>query len=85
MARWHDAAMPPRKKKISKFDKIALEIAEGIAKIPVEGEKEAVRLLHEIERKGKAPERREAGPAKIRVESKTKKPSSSAKNMHAKN
>jgi hypothetical protein len=85
MALWHDAAMPPGKKRISKFEKIALEIAEGIANIPVEGKKEAVRLLHEIENRGKAPEGTGAGPAKIRAElKKTKQPSSGVKNMHAK-
>ncbi|MGB6482734.1 MAG: hypothetical protein WBE86_04525 [Candidatus Acidiferrales bacterium] len=71
-ALWHDAAMTTRKKKISKFDKVALEIAEGIANIPIKGKKEAAHLLHDIESKGEAPERTKKLPAKIRTEVKKK-------------
>ena len=63
---WHDALMATGKKRISKFDRVALEIAEGIANIPVEGKKEALDLLHEIESKKEAPERTKKLSTKIK-------------------
>jgi hypothetical protein len=64
--------MMTEKKKMSKFDKAALEIAEGIANIPVEGKKEALHLLREIESKKEAPERTKKLSTKIRTEVKKK-------------
>lgn len=64
--------MAGEKKKISKFDRIALEIAEGIANIPIEGKKEALDLLREIESKKETPERTKRISKKIRTEVKTK-------------
>ncbi len=48
-----DAGMAPMKtkKKLSKFGKAALEVAEDIANLPLDGTKEARRLLHELETK----------------------------------
>ena len=71
---WHDADMARKKKKISKFDRIALEIAEGVANIPIEGKKEALHLLKEIENKKKAPERTKVLSARVREEVKKKPP-----------
>ncbi len=50
---WQDAGMSPikPKKKLSKFGKAALEVAEDIANLPLDGKKEARRLLHELETK----------------------------------
>jgi hypothetical protein len=69
---WHDAAMPRHKKKISKFDKAALAVAEGIANIPLEGQKRAVELLQDIENRPEEPERTKKLSAKIRKEVKKK-------------
>lgn len=71
--------MPRDKKKISKFDKAALAIAEGIANIPLEGQKRAVKLLDELENKPEEAERTKKLSAKIRmeVEKKTSKASRS--------
>ena len=79
---WHDAAMTSGKRKLSKFDRAALEIAEGIANIPIEGKKEALHLLHEIESKKEAPERTKKISAKIKAE--VKKKTSRKKNKHDK-
>ncbi len=45
------------KKKLSKFGKAALEVAEGIANLPLDGKKEARRLLHELETKAQSRKR----------------------------
>jgi hypothetical protein len=52
---WQDAGMTPvkPKKKLSKFGKAALEVAADIANLPLDGKKEARRLLHELESKAK--------------------------------
>lgn len=60
--------MPRSKKKLSKFDKAALDIAEGIANIPYEGKKRAVKLLEDIENKPEESERTKKLSAKIRAE-----------------
>lgn len=64
--------MAREKKKMSRFDRVALEIAEGIANVPVEGKKEALHLLHEMESKQEASERTKKIPKKIRAEVKKK-------------
>jgi hypothetical protein len=64
--------MTPGKKRMSKFDRVALEIAEGIANIPIEGKEEAEKLLQEIESKKEAPRRAKALSSKIRTEVKKK-------------
>lgn len=50
---WQDAGMSPMKpkKKLSKFGKAALEVAADIANLPLDGTKEVVRTVHEIESK----------------------------------
>lgn len=65
---WQDAEMPPMKpkKKLSKFGKAALEVAADIANLPLDGKKEARRLLHELE-------------AKAENRKRTKKPSAGGK------
>jgi hypothetical protein len=60
------------RKKLSKFDKAALAIAEGIANIPLEGRKRAIELLQEIENRPEEPERTKNLSAKIRKEVKKK-------------
>jgi len=70
------------KKKVSKFDRAALEIAEGIANIPIEGKKEALDLLHELENKKEAPERKKKISTKIKEE--VKKKTSRKKNKNRK-
>lgn len=60
--------MAAEKKKMSKFDRVALEVAEGIANIPIEGKKEALDLLHEIESKKEAPDRAKKLSTKIKKE-----------------
>lgn len=80
VALWHDAAMPPQRKKPSKFDQAALEIAEGIANIPVQGKKQAIHLLREIENKKEVPRRTKKLSTKSRTEMKRK--SSHAKRKH---
>ena len=69
---WHDADMSHKKKKMSRFDRVALEIAEGVANIPIEGKKEALHLLREIENKKKVPERTKVLSAKVSEEVKKK-------------
>ena len=64
--------MPRDKKKISKFDKAALAIAEGIANIPLEGQKRAVKLLEELENKPEESEKTKKLSAKIKTEVKKK-------------
>ena len=64
--------MAREKKRMSKFDRVALEIAEGIANVPVEGKTEALHLLHEMESKKEASERTKKIPTKIRAEVKKK-------------
>jgi hypothetical protein len=73
MALWHHAAMPPRKKnkeKMSRFDKVALEIAEGIANIPIEAGDALTELLEELENTAAAPKAPKLLSAKIRDEMK---------------
>ena len=74
--------MATEKKRMSKFDRVALEVAEGIANIPVEGKKEALDLLHEIESKREAPERTKKLSRKIKTE--VKKKTSRKKNKRRK-
>lgn len=69
---WHDANMPRDKKKLSKFDKAALGIAEGIANIPLEGQKRAIKLLEELENKPEESDKTKKLSAKIRTEVKNK-------------
>lgn len=54
---WHDARMAREKKKMSKFDRAALEIAEGIANLPVEADEEAARLVKKVKEKKGASKR----------------------------
>jgi len=74
--------MMKAKKKMSKFDRAALEIAEGIANIPIEGKKGALDLLHEIESTKEAPERKKKISTKIKKE--VKKKTSRKKNKRRK-
>ena len=50
---WQDAGMSPikPKKKLSKFGKAALEVAEDIANLPLDGTKRVVHAVREIEDK----------------------------------
>jgi hypothetical protein len=71
MTLWHHAAMPSRKKddgKMSRFDKVALEIAEGIANIPIEAEDTLTELLKELENTAAAPKAKKHLSARIRNE-----------------
>jgi lipoate-protein ligase A len=73
MTLWHHAAMPPdekNKEKMSRFDKVALEIAEGIANIPIEAEDALTELLKELENTAAAPKAKKHLSAKIRDEMK---------------
>lgn len=73
MALWHHAAMSPCKKnkeKMSHFDKVALEIAEGIANIPIEAGDALSGLLEELENTAAAPHSKKRLSAKIRDEMK---------------
>ena len=73
MTLWHHAAMPSRKKnkeRRSRFDQVALEIAEGIANIPIEAGDALSELLEELEKTAVAPKEKKGLSAKIRDEMK---------------
>jgi hypothetical protein len=80
---WHDAAMPRDSKRLSKFDRAALEIAEGIANIPFEGRKSAVKLLEGLENKPRESKSTKRLSAKLSTQ--VKKKTSGSKNDARKN
>jgi len=69
---------PKKTKKMTKFDTIALDLAEGIARVPVEGKQAFTELLEEVESKKEAPSNRKVLSAKIR-KALSKKPKSKDK------
>jgi hypothetical protein len=65
-------------KKMTKFDTIALDLAEGIARVPVEGKEAFTELLKEVDSKEAAPSKKKLLSAKIR-KALSKKPKSKDK------